>query len=79
MSQGPREKKVRAIEIPDPNSEEVMGVLKKMKAITPTAVAAQFNLKVSAAKKMLEDLEQQNKLNLEASSSNLKVYSLKSS
>ncbi|MBD3207622.1 hypothetical protein GF319_14935 [Candidatus Bathyarchaeota archaeon] len=79
MSQGPREKKVGAIEIPDPNSKEVMGALKSMKAITPTAVAAQFNLKVSAAKKMLEELESQNKIKLEASSSNLKVYSLVSS
>jgi len=79
MSQGPREKKVGAVEIPDPNSEEVMSALKNMKAITPTAVAAQFNLKVSAAKKMLEELENKNKIKLEASSSNLKVYSFISS
>jgi len=79
MSQGPREKKVGAVEIPDPNSEEVMSALKNMKAITPTAVAAQFNLKVSAAKKMLEELENKNKIKLEASSSNLKVYSFVSS
>lgn len=78
MSQS-REKKVGAIEYPDPNGEEVMGVLKRMKAITPTAVAAQFNLKVSAAKKMLGELEKQGKIKLEASSSNLKVYSLLSS
>jgi ribosomal protein S25 len=76
MSQGPREKKVGSIEIPDPNSQEVMDVLRRMKAITPTAVAAQFNLKVSAAKKMLEQLENDRKIKLEASSSNLKVYSL---
>ena len=79
MSQGPREKKVGAVEIADPNSEEVMSALKNMKAITPTAVAAQFNLKVSAAKKMLEELENKNKIKLEASSSNLKVYSFVSS
>jgi ribosomal protein S25 len=76
MSQGPREKKVGSIEIPDPNSQEVMDALRKMKAITPTGVAAQFNLKVSAAKKMLEQLENGRKIKLEASSSNLKVYSL---
>jgi ribosomal protein S25 len=76
MSQGPREKKVGSIEIPDPNSQEVMDVLRRMKAITPTAVAAQFNLKVSVAKKMLEQLENERKIKLEASSSNLKVYSL---
>lgn len=76
MSQGPREKKVGSIEIPDPNSQEVMDALRKMKAITPTGVAAQFNLKVSAAKKMLEQLENERKIKLEASSSNLKVYSL---
>jgi ribosomal protein S25 len=76
MSRRSSEKKVGGIEYPDPNTEEVMGVLKRMRVITPTSLASNFNIKVSVAKKMIRDLEKQNKIKLEAHSSNLKVYSL---
>jgi ribosomal protein S25 len=79
MSKAPREKRVGGIESPESNSDEVLETLKRMKAITPTAIAAHFNLKVSVAKRMLGELEKQGKIKLEASSSNLKVYSLLSS
>ena len=71
-----RDKIIGAVEIPDASSEEVMQALKRMKAITPTSVAAQFNLKVSVAKKMLRDLESVGTLELAASSQNIKVYAL---
>ncbi|MCW4049456.1 MAG: hypothetical protein NWE89_06930 [Candidatus Bathyarchaeota archaeon] len=72
-----REKIIGSVDIPDSSSQEVMESLKKMKAITPTGVAAQFNLKVSIAKKMLSDLEDNGTLELAARSHNLKVYILK--
>jgi ribosomal protein S25 len=53
-----------------------MQALKKMKAITPNSVAAQFNLKVSIAKKMLGDLEAHGSIQLVASSQNVKVYAM---
>ena len=68
---------IGAVDIPDTNSDEVMGALKGMKAITPTGVASKFNLKVSVAKKMLSDLEENGTLELAAKSQNLKVYALK--
>jgi small subunit ribosomal protein S25e len=71
-----RDKIIGTVEIPDASSEEVMQALRKMKAITPTSVAAQFNLKVSVAKKMLRDLETAGTLELAASSQNIKVYAL---
>ena len=72
-----RNKIIGAIEIPDATSDEVMGALKGMKAITPTGVASKFNLKVSVAKKMLKELEDNGTLELAARSHNLKVYALK--
>ncbi|OGD44195.1 hypothetical protein A3K69_07275 [Candidatus Bathyarchaeota archaeon RBG_16_57_9] len=71
-----RDKIIGAVEIPDTNSDEVMQALRKMKAITPNSVATQFNLKVSVAKKMLNDLEAHGTLQLAASSQNVKVYAL---
>jgi small subunit ribosomal protein S25e len=72
-----RDKIIGAVEIPDATSDEVMGALKGMKAITPTSVASKFNLKVSVAKKLLKELEDNGTLMLAASSHNLKVYALK--
>lgn len=72
-----RDKIIGAVEIPDATSDEVMGALKGMKAITPTGVASKFNLKVSVAKKLLKELEDNGTLMLAASSHNLKVYALK--
>jgi len=72
-----RNKIIGAVEIPDATSDEVMGALKGMKAITPTGVASKFNLKVSVAKKMLKELEDNGTLMLAARSHNLKVYAFK--
>jgi small subunit ribosomal protein S25e len=71
-----REKIIGSIDIPDSNSDEVMSALHKMKAITSTGVASQFNLKISVANKMLRDLEKEGILTLAAKSHNLKVYAI---
>lgn len=47
-----------------------------MKAITPTAVAIRFNLKVSVAKRMLTDLESKGVVEFVTRSTNLKVYKM---
>jgi len=72
-----RDKIIGAVDIPDATSDEVMGALRGMKAITPTGVASKFNLKVSVAKKLLRELENSGTLELAARSQNLKVYALK--
>ena len=72
-----RDKIIGAVDIPDATSDEVMGALRGMKAITPTGVASKFNLKVSIAKKLLRELENSGTLELAARSQNLKVYALK--
>lgn len=70
------EKTVGALDIPDMSSEELMEQLGKMKAITPTGLAIHYSLKVSTAKKLLEELRDQKVITLASRSHNLKVYTL---
>ena len=69
-------KTIGALDIPDMSSEELIEQLRKMKAITPTGLAIQMNIKVSTAKKLLEELKEQKVLALASRSHNLKVYCL---
>jgi small subunit ribosomal protein S25e len=69
-----KEKIIGSIQIPDLKSSEIHETLQKMKAITPNEVASQFNIKVSVAKKMLNEMENNGILKMVARSSNLKVY-----
>ena len=71
-----KEKIVGSVDAIHANSPELMDAMKKMKAITPTGVASQFNLKVSVAKKMLEELDHKGTIKLVAHTNNLRVYSL---
>ena len=73
---GPREKIIGSVEIPDLNSNEVMGAIRGMKAITPTSIATKFNLKISVAKRMLNELEKNGTIKLATRSKNLKVYEI---
>jgi len=71
------EKTIGSLDIPEMSSEELMEQLGRMKAITPTGLAIQFNLKVSTSKKLLEQLRRDRVVDLVSSSHNLKVYALK--
>ena len=75
-TQGPREKIIGSVDMPDINSKEVLGALRGMKAVTATSVATRFNLKISVAKKMLNMLEEKGTIKLVTRSSNLKVYQM---
>lgn len=73
---GRREKIVGGVDIPDLKSKETLGAIRGMKAITATAVAIRFNLKVSVAKRMLTDLESKGVVEFVTRSTNLKVYKM---
>ena len=75
-TQGPREKVVGSVELPDLNSKEVMGAIRGMKAITATSIATRFNLKISVAKRLLDMMEEKGTVKMVARSSNLKVYAM---
>ena len=71
-----KEKVVGAVGGITANSPELLDAMKKMKAITPPAVASQFNLKTSVAKRMLEEVEASGKIMIIAHTNNLRVYTL---
>ncbi len=70
------DKTIGSVDIPDLSSDELMDRLRRMKAITPTEVSTQFNIKVSLAKKLLEELRRNEVIDLVSRSHNLKVYAL---
>ena len=72
------EKTIGSLELPEMKSEELMEQLGKMKAITPTSLAMQYSLKISMAKRLLTQLEDDKVVNLVSRSHNLKVYALTS-
>ncbi len=73
---GRREKYVGGVDIPPLDAKDTLGALKGMKAITPTAVATRFNLKISVAKRMLTTLEEKGVVEFVTRSSNLKIYKM---
>jgi len=68
------EKKAPGIVPPDPKSEKVIGEIKKMKAVTPYTVATRFNLRLSVAKDLLDDLAQHGVIQYVSGSKSLKIY-----
>lgn len=71
------DKTVGSLDLPDLDSEELIEQLRRMRAITPTGVAAELNIKVSVAKRLLEELKQKRIVDLVSRSHNLKVYALR--
>jgi small subunit ribosomal protein S25e len=71
---GPTEKKAPGIIPPDLKSEKVIGEVKKMKAITPYAIASRFNLRLSVARDVLDELAQRGAIEYVSGSKYLKIY-----
>ena len=70
------EKTIGALDIPDIESGELLEQLRKMKAVTPPGLAIQYNLKISTAKRLLDELEKSKLVDLVSRSHNLKVYAV---
>lgn len=69
-----QEKRAPGIVPPDPKSEKVVSELRKMKALTPYTVATRFNLRLSTAKDLLDELARRGVIEYVAGSKNLKIY-----
>ena len=69
-------KEIGTLETPDITSKDFLEKLRGMKAVTPYQLAAQYNLRVSVAKDILEELERRKVIRLVSRSHNLKVYAL---
>ena len=68
------EKKAPGINPPDLKSEKIIGEVKKMKVLTPYTVASRFNLRLSVARDMLDELAQRSIIEYVSGSKYLKIY-----
>ena len=59
---------------PDPRNQKIVSELKKMPVLTPYAVASRFNIRISAAKDFLEQLEENGAVVLVSGDHNIKIY-----
>jgi len=71
---GAPEKKVAGITPPDIRSEKVLSELKKMKVLTPYTVASRFDLRLSVARDMLDELQQRGVIQFVSGSRSTKIY-----
>lgn len=71
---GPKEKKPSAVVPPDAKNEKLVAELKKMHVLTPYAIATRYNIRISAAKEFLHELQENGKIQLVSGSHNLKIY-----
>ena len=62
--------------IVSPDAESVLSQIRKMRAITPYAVASRLDLRLSVAKDLLQRLERKGKIEYVSGSKSLKVYKL---
>jgi len=70
----PKEKKPVGVIAPDVKNEKFVSEIKKMNVLTPYAVATRFNIRISAAKDFLEQLETAGTVQLVSGSHNIKIY-----
>jgi small subunit ribosomal protein S25e len=69
-----KEKKPSAVVAPDAKSEKVVGELKKMHVLTPYSVATRFNIRISAAKDLLDQLQENGAIQMVSGNHNIKIY-----
>ena len=70
----PRERKTIGVIPPDVKNEKIVKEIQKMNVLTPYAVATRFNIRISAAKDFLEQLEQNGTIQLASGNHNIKIY-----
>jgi ribosomal protein S25 len=59
---------------PDAKNDKIVAEIKKMPVLTPYAVSTKYNVRISAAKQFLVQLEQNGAVELVSGSHNVKVY-----
>jgi ribosomal protein S25 len=59
-----------------PETTSVLSQIKKMRAITPYAVASRLDLRISTARELLQQLERKGEIEYVSGSKNLKIYKL---
>jgi small subunit ribosomal protein S25e len=70
----PTREKRSSIIAPNLKNEKIVGEIKKMNVLTPYAVASRFNIRISAAKDFLEELEENGIIQLVSGNHDIKIY-----
>jgi small subunit ribosomal protein S25e len=70
----PSKERRSSIIAPDLKNEKIVAELKKMNVLTPYAVASRFNIRISAAKDFLEELEENGIIHLVSGNHDIKIY-----
>jgi len=70
----PAEKRSLGLTMPDIDSKKVFEELKGMKVLTPSGLAARFNIRLSLAKTFLKELERRKMAEYVSGGKNLKIY-----
>ncbi|TMH95544.1 hypothetical protein E6H35_10600 [Candidatus Bathyarchaeota archaeon] len=68
------EKRPRGLQSPDISDPKFLAEVQKMGAITPFSIASQFNLRLSVAKDLLEDLEKRRLVRLVGGNARIRIY-----
>lgn len=69
-----REKRSLEVIPPDPKNEKIISELKKMPFLTPYTVATRFNIRISAAKGFLKQLEEHGVVQFVSGNHGIKIY-----
>ncbi len=70
------EKNISGIGFPDVKEKALISELEKMKAITPSAIATAFGIRVSVANDFLEELVKKQLIHLVEGCNRIKIYKL---
>ncbi|HXZ91199.1 MAG TPA: hypothetical protein VEG61_09060 [Candidatus Dormibacteraeota bacterium] len=70
------EKKTAGITMPSFESEKIVGELSKIGALTPYSIATQFNVRLSVARDILEELERRRLVTSVGGNSRIKIFKL---
>jgi ribosomal protein S25 len=68
------EKRPRGLQAPEIGDPKFVGEVQKMGAITPFSLANQFNLRLSVAKDLLEELEKRKLISLVGGNARIRIY-----
>jgi ribosomal protein S25 len=70
------EKKTAGIGVPNIDNEKIMGELSKLGALTPYSIASQFNVRLSVARDILEELERRRLVTSVGGNTRIKIFKL---
>jgi ribosomal protein S25 len=68
------EKRPRGLQAPEIGDPKFIGEVQKMGAITPYSLANQFNLRLSVAKDLLDELEKRRLITLVGGNARIRIY-----